>query len=93
MYKFKHQLCFNKSCYLFGGKIGKQFALFSDKFTQLFKNFTRPPVAAVAPNINSGTMFKPILNIIVNHNTGCFFTVKKPPCMNGIQAWTKEENK
>ena len=43
----------NKSCYLFWGKIVKQFALFSEKFTQLFKNFTRPPVAAVAPNINS----------------------------------------
>ena len=43
----------NKSCYLFEGEIVKQFALFSDKFTQLLKNFTRPPVAAVAPNINS----------------------------------------
>ena len=43
----------NKRCYLFEGEIVKQFALFSDKFTQLFKNFTRPPVAAVAPNINS----------------------------------------
>ena len=31
----------NKSCYLFWGKIVKQFALFSEKFTQLLKNFTR----------------------------------------------------
>ena len=44
----------NKSCYFFWGKIVKQFALFSEKFTQLLKNFTRPPVSAVPPNINSG---------------------------------------
>ena len=35
------------------GKIIKHFALFFKKFTQLRKKFTRPPVAAVAPNINS----------------------------------------
>ena len=36
----------------------KAIRVVSDKFTQLFKNFTRPPVAAVVPNINSGPRMK-----------------------------------
>ena len=77
MYKFKHQLCFEQELLPFLGEIVKQFALFSEKFTQLFKNFTRPPVAAVAPNINSARNLKEeqlnvsfcLSNVLIFHST------------------------
>ena len=50
--KSKHQLWFEQDLLPWGGNC-KAIRVVFWKFTQLFKNFTRPPVAAVAPNINS----------------------------------------
>ena len=52
--KFKHQLCFEQELLPHLEENSKKFALFSDKFTQLYKNLITqaPSVAAIVPNIN-----------------------------------------
>ena len=68
-----HQLWLKQELWSFSGNIAAQFALFFYKIYTTDNNFTRPPVASVAPNINSASMV--ILSLVeINPQVLCSWT-------------------